>query len=115
MPRHQHTKQSCQSADTVPLSKQSTAAQHPTKKKKRRLHRVPHPMPPLVSDHIVLTMAQFRQLANLGERTARRMIRDGHGPILTQLTGRKLGVSYGNYKRWVESRTAKSSSAPSRT
>jgi hypothetical protein len=91
----------------APLSKQGTAAQHPTKKKKRRLRRVPPPMPALTNDFIVMSLKQWRSIAALSERAARRLIRAGGGPVLTKLNDSKFGVTLGNHKRWLEARTPK--------
>jgi hypothetical protein len=95
-------------ADQVTIAKKAaTGAQHPTKKKKRRLHRVPPPMPPLTNDFIVMSLKQWRSIAALSERAARRLIRAGGGPVLTQLNDSKFGVSVGNHRRWLEARTPK--------
>jgi hypothetical protein len=52
----------------------------------------------------VLTYGEFCALVGISEREMRRMIVDGLGPKLTQLTSRRFGVTRGNLRKWLERR-----------
>jgi hypothetical protein len=52
----------------------------------------------------VLTFRQWCLLAGFSVDTGRRVIKAGKGPIITQLSKRKLGVSLANHVKWEASR-----------
>jgi hypothetical protein len=52
----------------------------------------------------VLTFAEWCALNKIGPRTGRRIIRSGTGPVVTQLSERRIGITVGNNRRWQESR-----------
>ena len=52
----------------------------------------------------VLTFAEWCALNKIGQRTGRRIIRSGTGPVVTQLSERRIGITVGNNRRWQESR-----------
>ena len=52
----------------------------------------------------VLSYGEFCTLVGISEREMRRMIVDGLGPKLTQLTSRRFGVTRGNLRKWLERR-----------
>jgi hypothetical protein len=55
-------------------------------------------------DAQVLTLFEWAQLARISVRTARRLIARGHGPVVTMLSAKRIGVSMGAHKRWLASR-----------
>jgi len=52
----------------------------------------------------VLTFAEWCELNRIGKRTGRRIIRSGNGPVMTQLSERRIGITVGNNRRWQEAR-----------
>lgn len=55
-------------------------------------------------DHRCLTFRQWCQLNGISERTGRRLIATGQGPIITRLSPRRIGISIANNKRWQAAR-----------
>jgi hypothetical protein len=55
-------------------------------------------------DDVVLTYREWYTLAGLPESTAREMRARGEGPRCVKLTGKKLGVTMAEHRRWVRSR-----------
>jgi hypothetical protein len=84
------------------------SSQRTKTKRKRRLHRPKRPMPALINDCQVLTLGQWRELANISERAERRMRAEGKGPTLTELTESRWGVTVAAHKAWLQARTQKS-------
>jgi hypothetical protein len=60
--------------------------------------------PPLDDDRRVLSFRQWCELNGLSPATGRRLIAAGTGPIITQLSPRRIGVTIGNNRRWQDSR-----------
>ena len=58
----------------------------------------------LSNDHQVLTFREWCQLNRISERTGRRILASGNGPVVTQLTEKRIGISVGNNKRWQAAR-----------
>jgi hypothetical protein len=54
-------------------------------------HNLGPALAPLLDDR-VLTFRQWAALNSLGERTARRLIKLGHGPPVVQLSDRRIGI-----------------------
>ena len=57
-----------------------------------------------LDDDRVLTFAEWCALNGIGKRTGRRIIRSGNGPVVTQLSERRIGITVGNNRRWQEAR-----------
>jgi hypothetical protein len=57
-----------------------------------------------VEDNRVLTFAQWCEVNAFSEATGRRLISSGDGPVVTQLSVRRIGVTIGNNRKWQESR-----------
>ena len=65
--------------------------------------------PPLDSasgleDHRILSFAKWCRLCGFSLATGRRIINAGNGPIITQLSPRRIGITLANHVRWQESR-----------
>jgi hypothetical protein len=54
--------------------------------------------------HRVLSFRQWCELNGFSPATGRRIINAGNGPIVTQLSPRRIGVTMRNNVRWQESR-----------
>ena len=52
----------------------------------------------------VLTFAEWCALNKIGQRTGRRIIGSGNGPVVTQLSERRIGITVGNNRRWQAAR-----------
>jgi hypothetical protein len=55
-------------------------------------------------DTAVLTFAEWCELNSFSLRTGRRILRSGNGPVITQLSARRVGVTVANDRIWKSSR-----------
>lgn len=55
-------------------------------------------------DTQVLTFAEWCELNSFSLRTGRRILRSGNGPVVTQLSSRRIGVTVANDRAWKSSR-----------
>jgi hypothetical protein len=55
-------------------------------------------------DNRVLSFRQWCILNGISTRTGRRLLASGNGPIVTQLSEKRIGVTVGNNRRWQEAR-----------
>ncbi len=55
-------------------------------------------------DNRVLSLRQWCRLNGISYATGRRIIAAGEGPIVTQLSPRRMGVTIGNNRAWQASR-----------
>jgi hypothetical protein len=55
-------------------------------------------------DNRVLSFRDWCDLNAFSLATGHRHIKAGTGPIITQLSARRIGVTIGNNRRWQESR-----------
>ncbi len=76
----------------------------PPRRRRARTTRRP-PLPPLINDDQVLTFAQWCALNAFSERTGRRVLASGAGPIVTELSAARIGVTVGNNRIWQHSRS----------
>jgi len=60
-----------------------------------------------LDDDKVLTFAEWCKLNRIGQRTGRRIIKSADGPIVTQLSARRIGITVGNNRQWQASRARK--------
>jgi hypothetical protein len=56
------------------------------------------------NDFCVLTFAQWCNVNGFSLATGRRIINAGNGPLLTQLSERRIGVTVANNRTWQASR-----------
>jgi len=57
-----------------------------------------------LDDDRVLTFNEWCALNGIGKRTGRRILTSGSGPVVTQLSERRIGITVGNNRRWQEAR-----------
>ena len=57
-----------------------------------------------LDDDKVLTFAEWCKLNRIGQRTGRRIIKSPGGPVVTQLSERRIGITVGNNRRWQAAR-----------
>jgi hypothetical protein len=67
------------------------------------------PLPPLrarlaTDEDAVLTFREWCALNGIGERTGRRILAEPGGPVITQLSDKRIGISRRNNRTWLESR-----------
>jgi hypothetical protein len=58
-----------------------------------------------LDDDRVLSFKQWCALGGFSESTGRRIIKSGRGPVFTQLSDRRIGVTVANNRAWVASRS----------
>jgi hypothetical protein len=56
-----------------------------------------------LEDNRVLTFAAWCELNGFSPATGRRIIAAGKGPVVTQLSERRIGITIGNNRRWQTS------------
>ena len=61
-------------------------------------------LPALLNDGQVLTLRQWCVLNNVSLRTGRRIISAPGGPIITQLSAKRVGITVANNRSWQQSR-----------
>jgi hypothetical protein len=61
---------------------------------------------PLTTSHPnqVLTFHEWCQLNRISTRTGRRILKSGTGPVVTQLSPHRVGVTVGNNAKWQASK-----------
>ena len=57
-----------------------------------------------IGEHAVLTFLEWCALNGFSPGTGRRIINAGTGPVVTQLSKRRIGITVGNNIRWQASR-----------
>jgi len=70
----------------------------------RRKPRTIAPLPVYAGDDEVLTFKEWCALNRLSPRTGRRVLKAAGGPIVTQLSPQRIGVTRGNNRLWQASR-----------
>jgi hypothetical protein len=63
-----------------------------------------HALAQSLEDDRVLSFRQWCELNGMGLRTGRRILRSGRGPVVTQLTERRIGIRVADNRRWQASR-----------
>ena len=58
----------------------------------------------------VLSLSQFAEAAGFSKSTAKRLVREGLGPIITRVSPRRRGVRISDFQRWLDSRAITSTS-----
>jgi hypothetical protein len=57
-----------------------------------------------LDDQQVLTIKQFADLNGFSVFTARRLIKAGKGPVVTQISDRRVGITVANNGAWQRAR-----------
>jgi hypothetical protein len=57
-----------------------------------------------IEDDRVLTFRQWCEVNAFSERTGRRLLAGGDGPVVTQLSAHRIGITVGNNRAWQASR-----------
>jgi hypothetical protein len=58
-----------------------------------------------LDDDRVLSFSQWCELNGFSRDTGRRLRKSGTGPVFTQLSDRRIGITVGNNRAWVASRS----------
>jgi hypothetical protein len=58
----------------------------------------------MANDNQCMTFREWCRLCRFSERTGRRIIKSGNGPVVTQLGEKRMGITVGANKRWQEAR-----------
>jgi hypothetical protein len=82
-------------------ARRSHDKQQQRKQRKRRALDAPLSM---LIDEQVLTFFEWCQLNRFSERTGRRILASGDGPVVTQLGPKRIGVTVANNRRWQQTR-----------
>jgi hypothetical protein len=57
-----------------------------------------------LADSRVMTFPEWCAVNSISPRTGRRLIQAGQGPVITQLSPKRIGITVANNRRWQESR-----------
>lgn len=57
-------------------------------------------------DDSVLSFHEWCAKANVSESTGRRMVACGEGPVLTQISRRRFGITKRHHREWLRERLA---------
>ncbi len=55
-------------------------------------------------DQRVMTLRQCAEVNGISLWTLQRLIKAGRGPVITQISDRRIGVTVGNNRKWQQSR-----------
>jgi hypothetical protein len=58
-----------------------------------------------LNDHRVMSFRQWCELNGFSLSTGRRILAGDGGPVVTQLSERRIGITVANNRAWQESRT----------
>jgi hypothetical protein len=72
--------------------------------KEHRRARTDAALPVLADDYEVLTFKEWCALNKISARNGLRILKGPDGPIVTQLSARRIGITRGNNRRWLQSR-----------
>jgi hypothetical protein len=61
-------------------------------------------LPANLNDNQVLTVRQWCGLGNFSLRTGRRILASGTGPVVTQLSAKRIGITFGADRAWKTAR-----------
>ena len=67
--------------------------QHPRNERDRAL-----------DDQRVMSISQWCEVCNFSVWTGKRLIKAGKGPVITQISDRRIGITVGNNRKWQASR-----------
>lgn len=70
------------------------------RRRSRRQHRPTPALPAVLHDSQVLTVRQWCQLGGFALRTGHRILKSGSGPVVTQLSDKRIGITVGADKEW---------------
>jgi hypothetical protein len=73
------------------------------RRNKPRWSPLDSPLTKLPPDQILPFLA-WCQLNNFSERTGRRIIASGGGPVVTRMSPKRIGITVGNNAKWQRSR-----------
>jgi hypothetical protein len=59
----------------------------------------------MANDAQVLTFREWCQLNRISERTGRRLLASGMGPVVVQLAPKRIGITLGANRTWQEARS----------
>jgi hypothetical protein len=57
-----------------------------------------------LDDQRVMTIPQWCTVCGFSLDTGRRLLKAGKGPIVTQISDRRIGITVGNNRRWQRAR-----------
>ena len=93
---HPTTKQSKRKRRKTPAGRQAERAKHDAERARIALYQN--------NPNQILTFEQWCLVNSLSKPTGKRIIDSGAGPIVTELSPRRIGISVGNNARWQQSR-----------
>ena len=71
---------------------------------RKRVLALDAPLSGALNDDQVLTFGQWVALNAISKRTGRRILDSGNGPIITQLSAKRIGIKVANNRAWQQSR-----------
>jgi hypothetical protein len=65
-----------------------------------------------LDDQRVMTIPQWCEVNGFSLDTGRRLIKAGKGPVITQVSDRRVGITVGNNRAWQQSRARSNAALP---
>ena len=87
-----------------PPTKQTEAEQREQRLEKSRAERRQLRHRLVEDDDAVFTFKEWCRLNSIGERTGRRILASGNGPVVTQLTTKRIGITVRANREWQAQR-----------
>jgi hypothetical protein len=75
-----------------------------TRRRSRRQHRPAPALPAILHDSQILTVRQWCALGGFSPRTGARILKSGSGPVVTQLSDKRVGIAVAAHKAWIAAR-----------
>jgi hypothetical protein len=63
------------------------------------------PHPHINPDDVVMSLAEFYASVDISAATGRRLIKSGRGPVITELSERRRGVTTKHRREWLAARS----------
>ena len=98
-----HSLEDAMSLETEARPRHAQRTRTKTKRNKRYARPLP-PLPASLNDAQVLRFREWCGLNRISERTGRRILASGDGPVTTQLSAKLIGVTVRANREWQASR-----------
>ena len=64
-----------------------------------------------LDDQRVMTIGQWCEVNGFSWHTGKRLIKAGKGPVITQISDRRIGITVGNNRKWQQARARTNANA----
>jgi hypothetical protein len=86
------------------MSLRETERRHKQRQQSDPIHDREIELNRALDDQRVMTFPQWCEVNGLSWHTGKRLIKAGKGPVITQVSDRRIGITVGNNRAWQRSR-----------